>query len=296
MLKLSCTPISFQTAFREKTMDLPGFIRRCSELGLDGIDLLDPATYPGFWPGGMTVADAARLTREEGLALAAWACSNNFALPGRADREAQADRVRRAIDHAALAGAPLLRIFGGSHRSAGGDPTATTAAGLRWIMEMLEKTLPHAERAGVTLALENHGCLPGHVFEMEAILDRLPSPHLRVTFDAANFLGNSMAEDEDPLRAWERLRERVAHVHLKDVGPPRINLERRREPYVAGRGITPLRQLVALLARDGYPGFGALEYEASLSTPEAEGVAASIAFLKECREAAALQRQPLLHS
>ena len=291
-MKFSCTPISFHSSIRQGEMDLRGFFRFCAEQGLEGVDILDTEGYPWLWSESDSLEKCVRWANEDGLMIAAYACGNNFA---KAEAEARAEQVAlviRAIERAARCGAPLLRIFGGHHAQAGGEASIETASGLEMIIHGVAQCLPHAERAKVILALENHGRLPGHSYEQAAVLDHFRSPWLKALYDPANYIGNNMGEDEDPLRAFDCLRREIIHTHLKDVGPPVRDLKRRREPYVAGQGITPLRQIIAAMVKSGYKGFCALEYEASQTTPEREGVPASLDFLKKCREAALLQIRP----
>lgn len=270
-------------------MDLRGFFRFCAGQEIEGIDLLDPEGYAWLWSEGDSLEKCRQWAAEDGLTIAALACGNNFAKADANARQLQVGAVIRATEKAVRCGAPVLRVFGGSHCEAGGEPGMETARGLELIIESLEQCLPHAEKAGVILALENHGRLPGHSFELKAVLDYFASPWLKALYDPANYIGNNMGEDEDPLHAYEALRGGIVHTHFKDVGKPVRDPSRRREPCVAGKGLTPLRQIIAKMTRDGYGGFCALEYEAALTVPEEEGVPASLAFLKKCRSAAAMQ-------
>lgn len=293
-MKFSCTPISFHASFRDGSLNLRTFFSFCAQHGLEGVDLLDIDGYPWLWSSGAKLKDCAKWAQAEGLVIAAYACGNNFARPTEEERAAQVLLVGDAIEGATECEAPLLRIFGGYHRGSGGHASIGTVNGLDMVLAGLEKCLPLAEKHGVVLALENHGRLPGHSYESAAILEYFNSPWLKVLYDPANYLGNNMDEDEDPIRAYETLKGSIIHTHFKDVGPPVRDLKRRREPYVAGQGITPLRQIIARMIKDGYDGFGALEYEAALTVPEGEGVPASIAYLQEARAAALLQlRKPV---
>ncbi len=90
-----------------------------------------------------------------------------------------------------------------------------THAALPLIIRGIEACLPDAERCGVVLALENHGRLPGHSYEVRMLLDHFNSRFLQCTFDCANFMGANMDEPENPLHAYANLRGRIAHVHVK---------------------------------------------------------------------------------
>lgn len=286
-MKLSCTPISLARTLKEGRMDLRGFLHFCAEQGIEGIDLLDSRAYPWLWKEGACELDqVARWAADDGLSIAAYACGNNFAKTSDEAFREQVDLVRNALDEAARCGAPLLRIFGGYHHQTGGDPEMGLARGFERIIEGITAVLPHAERSGVVLALENHGRLPGHSWEIEQLIAHFNSPWLKVTFDPANFIANNMDEVEDPLRAYERLKKHVVHVHVKDFGPAKIDLTRRVEPCLNGTGLVPMRQFLRELLSDGYTGFCSLEYESARVMPEMEGVAFSLEYFKEFRRLA----------
>lgn len=286
-MKLSCTPISLARTLREGQMDLRGFLRYCAEQQLEGVDLLDSRTYPWLWKDPSAELDqVATWAGQDGLKIAAYACGNNFAKNSDEDFRGQIDLVRHALDEASRCGAPLLRIFGGYHYQTGGDPGMGLARGFERIIQGIGECLPYAERCGVVLALENHGRLPGHSWEIESLIRHFDSPWLQVTFDPANFIANNMDEIEDPLRAYARLKNQVVHVHVKDFGPAKIDLKRRVEPCLNGEGLTPIRQFLAELIGDGYSGFCSLEYESSRVMPELQGVPLSFEYFKEFRRLA----------
>ncbi len=283
-MKISITPISVAQMMRSGKMDAEGFVNYCAELGADGVDILDTRCYAWFWKDRAREFKALpRWLEQAGIKLAAYATGNNFAKFKQEDWQAQVAVVREALREAAELGAPVLRIFGGHHEDNGGEPGMTTPSGLPLIARGIEACLPDAERLGVVLALENHGRLPGHSYEVRMLLDQFNSRFLQCTFDCANFMGANMDEPENPLHAYANLCGRMAHVHVKDSGPALPGSRFKRQAFVAGRGDVPLRQFAALLERDRYGGFCSLEYEASAMVPEDVGVPQSLDYLKNIR-------------
>lgn len=283
-MKISITPISFSRLFRSGEMNIRKFIDYSVEHEMDGIDVLDFRCYPWFWNDKeKELKELPGMLEKSGLLLAAFATGNNFAHMDEAGRRENIEIVKNAVEEAAELHAPVLRIFGGNHCEAGGEEGIETDNGLQMIIDCIGECLPHAEKHGVVLALENHGKLPAHSYELKAVVEHFGSPFLKVMFDSANFMGNSMHEPENTLSAYERLSEHIVHVHVKDFGPAITTNLRKLEGYVAGKGIVPLRQLVARLEEDGYDGFCSLEYEASAITPEVHGVPASLEYLKKIR-------------
>jgi sugar phosphate isomerase/epimerase len=285
-MKLSCTPVSVMRTFNEEKMDLEAYLRFCHELELDGIDLLDWRCYPTTWNDFETdIIKLPSLLKEYKLELAAYATKNDFATTDKTEFQKNINIVKQAIEDAVKLNVKTLRIFGGYYKFDNeGKPLMNYADGLKKVLEGIEKCLPYAEKNQVILALENHGSLPGHSYELKRILEYFNSPYLRCTFDCANFVANNLDEHEHPLMAFETLKEYIAHVHVKDFGPGEFHKDRKVEAYVAGEGEVPLRQFSALLEDSGYDGFCSLEYEAGFKVPEIEGVTRSFEYLKEIKD------------
>ncbi len=87
-----------------------------------------------------------------------------------------------------------------------------------WLRAALDRLLPHAARAGVTLMLENHHQSPmPTVARMAAFLDGVGSPHLGIAYDVANgaFVGEDGAGAITTAGRWLR------QVHLSDASRDR---------------------------------------------------------------------------
>jgi len=284
-MKISCTPISLANCFKNKEMNLESYINYCAEEKLDGIDILDSQCYPWQWENfDSEIKLLPKWLEKSGLKLAAYACGNNFAKLDDSEYHKNVGIVKNALMEAEAIGAPALRIFGGYHEDCGGEPGLVYHNGFEKVLQGLEECLVEAEKRGVVLALENHGRLPGHSYEIEKIINKFKSPYLKCMFDCANFMANNMDEPENPLRAFDRVKDHIVHVHVKDFGKPVKMLERRVEACVAGQGLVPLRQFLSELEDSGFEGYCSLEYEANLIVPEKEGVAQSLAYFRKIRE------------
>lgn len=86
---------------------------------------------------------------------------------------------------------------------------------------------------------------------------------LKLVFDTANML----ALDESPTEFYTKLRQYVAHVHLKDVvytTSPDPSLTGGRNKMISrtlhGQGIIDFKTLYRLLRADNYDGFATVEY------------------------------------
>ncbi len=283
-MKLSCTPISMSSMFKAQTMGLEAYINFLGEQQLDATDLMESQCYP--WQYRDVKSEMAKVPKwldKAGLKLAALACGNSFTHLDEVARQENIAKVKNAIHEASELNAPLLRIFGGYHELDGGEPGILHANGLKYVLEGIEACLAEAEKYNIVLALENHGDLPGLSYEIKAILDHFNSPYLKCMFDCANFVGYSMFETEDPLHAYEVLKNDIVHCHVKDFGKAFGAMsEERNAPYPAGAGgLVPIRQLAACFKRDNIDVYWSLEYEAAWQVPELEGVKQSFKYLKD---------------
>ncbi|QSH40754.1 sugar phosphate isomerase/epimerase [Lentisphaerota bacterium ZTH] len=285
-MKISCTPISMAKTFKEqKEFTIRKYIEYCAKLGMDGVDVMDSVNYPWQWRDAKSeLSEIPQTAADNGLQIAAYACGNNFTKKSDAEFNQQVANVKAGLNKAASIGAPLVRIFGGVKAHLPNGELSYPDAMSR-VLQGIELCLPEAEKCGVVIALENHFCMPGLSWEIKSIVKHFSSPYLKVMFDCANFLSNNMDELEDPLRAFDQLKDDVVHIHYKDFA---LNTdpeaETRIRAAVAGEGIIPLRQLAAGFEANGYDGFFSLEYEAGAFTPESEGVPRSTEYIKSVRK------------
>ena len=108
-MKLGCSSWSFDAAFREGRLDLPGWLRLCAnDLEVDGVELVDlhfPTTDPVY------LRDIKKLCTDLHLTIAGVAVTNDFGSDDR--RSLEAAQVREWCDIAAYLGAPIVRVFAG---------------------------------------------------------------------------------------------------------------------------------------------------------------------------------------
>lgn len=122
-------------------------------------------------------------------------------------------------------------------------------------------------------------------------------PELGLVYDTANMLPHG----DDPLAYYEALKDRILHVHVKDVAlrpatwkDKLFHSEMAKSGEVMtccvpGRGIIPLRQILTRMEQDGYAGTYALEYSHPPRYPadpatNAARLAEHLAFWQEDKE------------
>jgi sugar phosphate isomerase/epimerase len=154
-------------------------------------------------------------------------------------------RFRHALDLAEFYKAPNVRIF--SYYLPGErDPGIYRDEVMR---RMAAKAELAAER-GLRLVLENEKGIYGDTAVRVAdILTTVDSPALGHAFDPANYL----EVGEDVGAAWEHLRDRVVHFHVKDY-----SLQTHRN-VPAGEGDGRIPELIADAVSRGFAGFCVLE-------------------------------------
>jgi len=217
--------------------------------------------YAGVTHIDVTTLDAAQardikdLTRDQGVAISALGYYPNV-LTGDAPAAAAITHLHAVIDAAAALDVNLVGTF------IGRDQRATTEDNLVKVAGVWRPIMAHAEQVGVRVAIENCPMLfgadqwPGgqNLFTTPAlwqrILDAVGSDNLGINFDPSHFIWQMM----DYIAPIDQFRDRLFHVHIKD-----IHLDRRRLDRV-GTMAYPLDYMTPKL-----PGHGDIDWGAFLS-------------------------------
>lgn len=220
-------------------MTLFDFIDYCAELDLAGTEL---TAY--YFPAAITEEYLLQVKERcfrLGLDISGTAIGNDFCLPPGEARDRQLAMTRAWIDHAAVLGAPVIRIF------AGNVPKGETeAAALDRCVEGINASLAYAATKGVVLALENHGGITATSEQLLKIIERIePSPWFGVNFDSGNF------RTENPYEDLERIAPYAVNAQLKVTMHPAGSA---KEP-------TDYARVIQILKAAGYRGYLVLEYE-----------------------------------
>ncbi len=270
-MKTAVTMISVGGMVRGGEMDIEGFIGYCSEIGVDGVDL---TAY--YWKNqAEEIKRIPALLRDRKLALPVYAIGNDFTVLDEKSKREQYDYVVTGIATAARLGAGMVRVFGG--RPA---PGLLRKESLELVIEALRPCVHYAAKRGITLAIENHGDMPGRSDELLEVVKRIDSKHLRINIDIANFYGENVEVKENAVTAVRKLMPYIAHVHVKDIArfpddPSKL------QGCILGEGIVPLDACLRLLHDAGYTGYLSLEFEGGDHYSELDGIARSIANLKD---------------
>ena len=113
---------------------------------------------------------------------------------------------------------------------------------------------------GIYLGVEPHGPYTAHKESMLRILGLIESPWLKVNFDT----GNSYLAGEDPYAFLEAVKEKVIHLHAKDISVAQSDAERGKVDGTAvgcacGSGVIDWRRVTAILRTVDYDGVLSVE-------------------------------------
>jgi sugar phosphate isomerase/epimerase len=224
----------------ENPMAMTEFVDYCAEHGLEGAEL---TSY--YFPKDVTDEALRELRRHcflRGVSVSGTAVGNNFALPRGEERDKQIAAVKLWIDHAAVLGAPHIRVF------AGVAPEGFPAEEARKLcIEALEDCAAYAGARGIFLGVENHGGIvaaPEHLLE---IVQAVKSPWLGINLDTGNF------HTAEPYADLARCAPYAVNVQVK----PHIHRAGKKE-----KEPVDLTRVATLLREARYQGWVALEYEA----------------------------------
>lgn len=91
-----------------------------------------------------------------------------------------------------------------------------------------------------------YGDIPERILD---IIETIDSPHLKLTFDFANFIQCEV----NPLKAYKKLKTKIEYLHIKDA------LIKTKEVVPAGLGDGHIEEILADLIKSNYQGFLSLE-------------------------------------
>jgi sugar phosphate isomerase/epimerase len=189
-----------------------------------------------------------------GLVVSDLGASSNMHVKEPAAREKQLDEGRRFIDLAHALDVKYVRMFGNNIPK--DEPRDEV---MKRVVDGFQAMVDHAKPAGVTVLIESHGDFT-HSKDLVEILTRVASPQFALLWDAHH---SFVAGGERPADSYAALGKWIRHTHLKDSVPatgPNAKPDDRR--YVLlGTGQVPVKEQVAVLARNGYKGFYCFEWE-----------------------------------
>jgi sugar phosphate isomerase/epimerase len=242
-LQLSLAAYSFRKYFSKsstKPLNMFQFIDFCAQHGCVGTEL---TSY--YFPKDLTNEYLLKIRKHaflRGISISGTAVGNTFTHRPGPKRTEQILMVKQWINHAAVMGAPHIRIFAGKIQQ---GMSLTEAKKL--CIEAIEECADYAGKKGIFLGIENHGGIVAEAGDLLDIVRAVDSPWVGVNLDTGNF------HTEDPYKDLALCAPFAVNVQVK--------VEIRRKGQVKAEP-TDLSRIVQLLKNANYQGYVALEYEA----------------------------------
>ena len=202
-----------------QSCDLPSAMRRLSRAGYTQFDIL--TVPPHLWPsevGGQARQALRRLTAAEGVIIESLnlpSTDQNLCSVTAEMREYSIQRWHDVLDLCEALGVGAAVMVPGRKPNFV-PPSADLCDG--WLRKALDQLVPHAQRAGVKLMLENHHQSPmPTVRRLAAFLDAFGSGQVGIAYDVANgaFVGEDQAGAIQAAGCW------LLQVHLSDASRTR---------------------------------------------------------------------------
>ena len=258
--------------FREPKVTVQQVIDHASNLGVDGVDVLHVQMDNESPEYIRSLRDRAQ---DKNIELICLSIHQDFVDPDKEKRNKNIDHTKNCIDIAHDLGISYIRLNSGRWNTIdsfddlmankGVEPILpgfTEDDGFQWCIDSINECLPHAEQAGVVLALENHWGLTRTPEGLLRIVNSIDSPWLGVLMDTGNFL-------EDPYEKLEEIAPQTVFVQAKTY-------------YGGGEWYTldlDYPRIAEILNKVEYKGYISLEFEGKEDANT--GVPKSIDLLKK---------------
>ena len=179
-----------------------------------GRELLSEA---GYFHSVSMLDDPLRITRackRAGVKLSAVSAHSPLCKP-----EISTEYLKQAIRFAAECGAPVVNT------DEGPKPSWTTAEEDHTLMRyVLHEAVSVAAPRGILIGIEPHQQYSGTPEGLNRIVSLVDSATIGINFDT----GNSYLAGRDPISWLQRVRDRLVHVHAKDISMEQSSRERGR--------------------------------------------------------------------
>jgi L-ribulose-5-phosphate 3-epimerase len=245
---------SFWRFLPDSKLSMEDCIDQAAEMGFDAVEILEMQMAK---KDDATLQSLKRRAWLNGLCFNGLSTHQGFVSPDADNRKQNIDKTIASIELAYKLGIPTMRVntgrwgttksFDELMKNRGIEPPLkdyTDEDAFPWVIESLKKCLPAAEKAGVTLCLENHWGLARTPEGLLRIVEAVDSPWLRALMDTGNFL-------EDPYDKLKKIAPRTAFVQAKTY-------------YGGGIWYTldlDYERIVAILRAQKYRGYISLEFE-----------------------------------
>ena len=264
-MKTSVSSYSYHKLLNKGELNLFQVMDKTKEFGFDAIEFVEFTA-----PEGKTQLEFAAELRayadKIGLGVASYTIGANFLQD---DVAAEVQRLKGEVDIAAVLGVPVMRhdIFSRYPDSYTG--VKTFQAVLPIIAPAIREVSEYAASKGIITMSENHGFIMQDSDRLLQLYTAVGCTNYRYLCDIGNFI----CADEDSTIAVGKMKDLIAHVHVKDFfirsgmepAPGKGWFQTRSGNYVRGtifgQGNIPALQCLRVIKNSGYDGYISLEFE-----------------------------------
>lgn len=258
--------------FRGERFPIESVIEDAARVGFDGVEILHRQMAE---ESSAYLNKLKRLAFVNGLDLYMLSIHQDFVDPDAEKRQKDIEHTKHTIDLAHQMGIPAIRLNTGRWNTIrsfddlmdakGNEPPIegyTDDDAFKWVIDSIEKCLPHAEERGVVMAIENHWGLSTKPDNLLKIYKAIDSPWLGMNVDTGNYVG-------DPYPQLAQL-------------APYADIVQAKTYYGGGVWYTldlDYKRIAGILRKAGFRGWVSLEMEGN--EPAATAVPKSFEVLRE---------------
>jgi sugar phosphate isomerase/epimerase len=191
MMKISDYSLNYSRQIADGKLSIFEFLRQCR-----GYDLEAASLHIRNLPSTSTtyLKKLRRAYLDNGLSMSMFTVSTNFGNP-RDGEKAELEKAYQAIGVGMFLGAPILRVFAGSHKK-----ETERGAAFKRAVEGLRQVCEEAAEQGMTVGLQNHnhGALARTGEEMLRLIREVNHPSFTVLLDTGQFAGSGGASGDVP--------------------------------------------------------------------------------------------------
>lgn len=242
-------------------MELDALCALLKNIGYDGVEW----TQHFANPYRTSLKDRKKLLsvpEKHGLSVSEIVVQQDLVVADEAAWRRNIDYVLRCIEAYSEIGITVINLFSGpipwqTNRLIIGE---TIQEGKAWelLFRAFDEILPHAERYGVDLAVENVWMMLCHDYiSLSYLLNRYDSKHLGVNYDPSHDVLAGHMDVGWVIRQWGK--ERIKHVHLKDAAGVQ-GMQQFIFPLL-GEGMVDWAAFIAAIEQIGYEGYLSVEFE-----------------------------------
>ena len=237
--KLSLNAYSFNASLSNRSMNLDELLEFCAATGFDAVDLTGYyfAGYP-LVPTDEYIFHIKQKAFLLGLDISGTGVRNDFTNPDKTKREADVQLVKNWIEVAAKLGAPVIRIFSGTHK----HEISRRNEVINWMVEDIKSCVEYGRKFGVMVALQNHYDFIKTAEETKEIIKKVGSHWFGLILDIGSYRSSN------------------PYKEISEMAPYAVSWQIKENMYLDGKEVkTDIPKIIQIVRDSGYRGYLPIE-------------------------------------